>query len=295
MSTSTGVGADPKRPSWGRRLAERVGAVDDGTVMRTAFWALLLGTVSVLFVDFRELTQNQSTALPVPMQPILPPAPALDPEAPAGAGTRPAITTSPEVLEGALAIALRPGGELSLTGTLDVGSAERFASEIAERGEYVQTVVLDSPGGSVVDALAIGSLIHQKGLATKVAAGSLCASSCPIIFASGAERIASPEAAIGVHQIYAAALGGEAQDALRLAGTAMSDAQTTTAQITRHLELTGVDPALWLHALETPPQLLYYFTPEEMVELRLATRLETDVNKDLADGTQGGTGPLRAR
>ncbi|WP_127754191.1 ATP-dependent Clp protease proteolytic subunit [Devosia sp. 1566] len=292
MSTSVEASEEPQRASWGRRLVQRAAAVDDGAVMRTAFWALLLGTVSVLFVDFRELTQNQAAPLPVPTQPILPPAPATNPEASPGAGTRPAITTSPEVLEGALVIALRPEGELSLTGTLDVGSAERFAAEIAERGEYVQTVVLDSPGGSVVDALAIGSLIHQRGLATKVAAGSLCASSCPIIFASGAERIASPEAAIGVHQIYAAALGGNAKDALRVAGTAMSDAQTTTAQITRHLEQTGVDPALWLHALETPPQLLYYFTPEEMLALRLATRLD---NKDLADGTGRETEPLRAR
>ena len=122
-----------------------------------------------------------------------------------------------------------------------------------------------------MDALAIGSLIHDNGLATKVAAGSLCASSCPIIFASGATRIASPEAAIGVHQIYAAALGGDPADALRVAGSAMSGAQTTTAEIITHLTKAGVDPALWLHALETPPDRLYYFTPEEMTRLKLVT------------------------
>ncbi|MDB5623601.1 MAG: hypothetical protein JWR39_2164 [Devosia sp.] len=292
MSTTTSKPTSAPRARGHQRLARWAADLDDGTVMRSAFYALLLGTVSVLFVDFRELTESQGAALAVPMQPILPPARPADPDAPAASGTRPAITTSPEVLEGALSIALRPGGELALTGTFDVGSAERFASEIAERGEYVQTVVLDSPGGSVVDALAIGTLIHQEGLATRVAAGSLCASSCPIVFASGAERIASPQAAIGVHQIYAAALGGDAQSALRVAGTAMSDAQSTTAQITRHLSTTGVDPALWLHALETPPQQLYYFTPEEMLALRLATRLD---DKGLAHGTGGGPEPLRAK
>jgi hypothetical protein len=124
----------------------------------------------------------------------------------------------------------------------------------------------------VTDALAIGRLIHEKGLATKVAAGSLCASSCPIVFASGSQRIASAGAAIGVHQIYAAALvGGDPQDTRRAVGTAMSDAQSTTASIIAHLTATGVDPALWLHALETPPDRLYYFTPEEMTRLKLAT------------------------
>ena len=281
----------PSAPFY-RRFAQWVADVDDGAVMRVAFFALLLGTLAVLFVDFRELTQSEEPALTVPMQPILPPAPAADPDAPAASNTRPTITTSPEVLEAPLAIALRPGGELALTGTFDVGSAERFASEIAERGEYVQTVVLDSPGGSVVDALAVGSLIHEKGLATKVATGSLCASSCPIVFASGAERIAGSQAAIGVHQIYAAALGGDARNALRAAGTAMSEAQSTTAEITRHLAMTGVDPTLWLHALETPPQQLYYFTPEEMLALRLATQVD---DLSLVEGTGGGPAPLRTK
>lgn len=253
-----------------RRWIEAVARVDDGNILRFAFFALLAGTASVLYVDYRELTENEGAALSNPAQPILPPA---DPDGPAQSAN-PNVTTSPELLEQSLDIALGTGGELHLTGTIDVGSAERFASEIAARGEYVETVVLDSPGGSVVDALAIGSLIHENGLATRVAAGSLCASSCPIIFASGATRIASAQSAIGVHQIYAAALTGDPQNALRVAGTAMSDAQTMTGEIISHLTMTGVDPALWLHALETPPDRLYYFDPDEMTSLRLVTQLE---------------------
>ena len=58
---------------------------------------------------------------------------------------------------------------------------------------------------------------------------------------------------------------------LSVAGVAMADAQSVTAEITRHLTLSGVDPALWLHALETPPDRLYYFSPEEMDDLALVT------------------------
>ena len=260
--------AEPSGPFY-RGIIERIAAVDDGNVLRVAFFALLLGTASVLYVDYRELTENEGAQLAMPGQPILPPAT----ESPAQ-GPMPNVTTSPELLDQPLEIALGTGGQLKLTGSFDVGSAERFAAEIAARGEYVQTVVLDSPGGSVMDALTIGRLIDAQGLETRVDAGSLCASSCPIVFASGKVRTASAEAAIGVHQIYAAALVGEPQNAQRAAGTAMSDAQSMTAEIMAQLSKTGVDPALWLHALETPPDQLYYFTPEEMTALRLVTNLE---------------------
>ena len=74
-----------------------------------------------------------------------------------------------------------------------------------------------------------------------------------------------------MHQIYAAALAGAPQDNARMAGLAMSDAQTITARIMASLTRSGVDPALWLHALETPPDQLYYFSPEEMNSLKLVT------------------------
>ena len=268
MKSDANARAATREGPFYRGLIQRISEVDDGNILHVALFALLLGTASVLYVDFRELTANEGAALAMPMQPILPP---FDPAGPGESTPMPSVTTSPDMLDQPLAIALGTGGELTLTGTIDIGSSERFAAEIEARGEYVETVVLDSPGGSVVDALAIGSLIHEKGLATKVAAGSLCASSCPIVFASGKARIASNEAAIGVHQIYAAALSGDPQSALRVAGTAMSDAQSTTAEIIGHLTETGVDPALWLHALATPPDRLYYFTPEEMQRLRLVT------------------------
>jgi hypothetical protein len=271
MKTEANARRETRDGPFYRRGIEWVAGLEDGAILRVAFFGLLLGTVSVLYVDFRELTANEGVALATPMQPILPPA--ID--APAQ-GPMPEITTSPDLLDDPLQIALGSGGALNLTGTIDPGSAERFAAEIEARGEYVQTVVLDSPGGSVVDALAIGSLIHDKGLATKVSAGALCASSCPIVFASGKTRLASEDAAIGVHQIYAAALSGDPQSALRVAGTAMSDAQSTTADIIAHLTKTGVDPAMWVHALQTPPNQLYYFTPTEMEAFRLVTEFTCD-------------------
>jgi len=54
------------------------------------------------------------------------------------------------------------GGKLMATGTITPGISEAFATEVAKRGDYVKTVVLNSPGGSVTDALAMGRLIREK-------------------------------------------------------------------------------------------------------------------------------------
>ncbi len=259
--------ADPaQRPSLYRRFLQAAERVEDGAILRVAFFALLIGTASVLYVDFRELTASDGAGLASPMRPILPPAV----EGP-GLGASPTITSDPDLLNDPLEVALRTGGELHLTGSFEPGSAERVRSELEARGEYVATVVLESPGGSVEDALAVGTMIRERGLATEVPAGALCASSCPLVFAAGAERRATAESAIGLHQVYAAAISADPASMLRAAGVAMSDAQAVTARILAHLTASGVDPAVWLHALETPPDQLYYLSGDEMERYRLVT------------------------
>src|SRR5208283_4952014 len=43
-------------------------------------------------------------------------------------------------------------------------------------------VLLSSPGGNVLAALAIGEMIHKKGYATIVPDGQVCASACGLIW-----------------------------------------------------------------------------------------------------------------
>jgi hypothetical protein len=150
---------------------------------------------------------------------------------------------------------------------IDPGAAVRFAAEIDARGEYVRRIALNSPGGSVEDALQIAALIRENGFVTMVADGALCASSCPLVLAGGSARLAGPQAVIGVHQVFAAGAGpaGPAQ--------AMSDVQATTARISRHLQAMGIGPELWVHALETPPDRLYYFTLDELTATNLITEI----------------------
>ncbi|XHC39504.1 hypothetical protein ABWH89_09545 [Hoeflea alexandrii] len=254
-----------KSPSFALRLKTAFLTDDDGLLMRGAFFTLLAAAGAFLFVDLREMTQA-SAAFPGhdPMTtgaPVLPPA--LTDGVPQTAPVDPA--SSPEILRQPMRFELLPGGQLKAEGSIDPGAAGRFAEEIAARGEYVKEVTLNSPGGSVSDALVMSTLIREKGLNTRVATKALCASSCPLVFAGGVAREAEEDAILGVHQVFN---GSQDQPSPE---QAMSGAQSTTARIARHLDEMGIANGLWLHALETPPDRLYYLTPEEMTEFKLTT------------------------
>ncbi|MBA3447955.1 MAG: hypothetical protein H0T56_10175 [Pseudaminobacter sp.] len=242
---------------------------DDGEVVKWAFRGLLIGTIGVLAMDLRDLAERngwsaQQAGLAMPAGPVLPPAVETDAPAPSS-DPREFVTADDAALRRPMVFSLGGGGVLSAQGSIEPGTAARFAAEIAARGEYVKTVSLNSPGGALDDAMAMAKTVRDMGLATEVADGAICASSCPLLFAGGETRLAGEKAAIGVHQFYAAS------DSKTAPEQAMSDAQATTARISRHLAFMGVDPALWLHALDTPPRALYYLSPEEMAGYRLVT------------------------
>lgn len=245
---------------------------DDGELMRWSFRGLLVGAIAVLAIDLHEMVERNgglwptgSGATEAVTAPILPPAletgssgaPSLDP--------REHLTTDDGSLRGPMRFELLPGGILLAEGSIEQGAAARFRTEIETRGEYVSTVRLNSPGGSLEDAMAMARIVREREYRTEVMDGALCASSCPLLFAGGVTRMAGEKAAIGLHQFYAPSGSSTAP------AQAMSDAQITTARISRHLGDMGIDAALWLHALDTPPRQLYYLTREEMARYKLVT------------------------
>jgi hypothetical protein len=262
--------APARRPGMIARYFQRF---EEGRLIRAAFYGMLIGTASVLALDLSELVERNGlipaeasqTAVTVP---ILPPAVEAD-NAGGGVDPRPWIRTNEAMLRDPLRLILQPGGVLEAIGSIDVGAAQRFAEEVELRGEYVKRVTLNSPGGSLEDAMAMARLVREKGFATEVADGALCASSCPLVLAGGATRIVGEKGAVGLHQFYAS------NNPDTPPAQAMADAQVTTARISRLLIELGIDPALWLHALDTPPRALYYLSGEEMAKYRLVTKPET--------------------
>lgn len=248
------------------RALALLGERPDETVLRFIFRGLLVLTVVVLGRDVYERMQTPApqaeTLLPGEQPKTEPFLPSSRPDIARPGKTR--KSAAPE-LRNPMVIELVSGGRLEAKGAIIPGTAERFKAEIEKRGDYVKTVVLSSPGGSVQDALAMGKLIREKGLATRVESDGLCASSCPLVFAGGRERTASKGAAIGVHQVIA--YGGPGMTA----DQGMNHVQKVAATCQRYLTDMGVDTQVWTHAMETPPEEIFYFTDKELADLKLTS------------------------
>jgi hypothetical protein len=158
------------------------------------------------------------------------------------------------------------GGRLIANGTITPGISQTFAAEAERHGEYIKTVVLNSLGGSVADAMAIGRLIREKQFATEVEAGKYCVSSCPLVFAGGIDRRAGEKAVIGVHQVAGmrSAANGPPRDE-------MSVAQNISARCQRYLGDMGINLQVWVHAMETPHDKLFVFKRDELKSLNMVT------------------------
>ena len=249
------------------------------TVLRWIFRSAVLVAIGVLTVDLASLNgwivypdpattpteiREDAPALKLPSLPNIVPS-ILAPLLPGDKRLAPlpqpeGATAQPMTFE------LVGGGRLMATGTITPGILQSFAAETERHGEYIKTVVLNSPGGSVAEALEMGRLIREKRFATEVEAGKYCVSSCPLVFAGGVDRRAGDKATIGVHQVTAvrSAANGPPRDE-------MSVAQNISARCQRYLGDMGVSLQVWVHAMETPHDRLFVFRPDELKSLNLVT------------------------
>ncbi|WP_411836614.1 hypothetical protein [Paracoccus sp. ME4] len=185
--------------------------------------------------------------------------PDLRPADPAQPGA-PAMRTMPEALEFAEA-----DGAITLVGQIGPGDADRFAAWLNRTRPTATVVALDSSGGSVSDALAIGRTIRAAGMATRVADGAVCLSACPYILAGGTERQVAAGGVVGVHQHYFG------QSTILPAFMAVSDLQRAQAGVMDYLVQMGVDLRLMPLALRTPPAEINVLDAEQMADLGLTT------------------------
>jgi hypothetical protein len=247
-------------------------------VLRWIFRSVVTATIVVLAADLARLNgwiiYPDAAAAPTEIQENLPslnlpglPS-ILAPLLPDGDKRLTPLPKPEGILAKPMTIELVGGGKLMATGTITPGISKAFAAEIDKRGDYIKTVVLNSPGGSIVDAIAMGRLIREKKFSTEVEAGKYCASSCPLIFAGGIERRAGDRAVIGVHQVaaVASAANGPPRDE-------MSMTQDVSARCQRYLGEMGINLQVWIHAMETPHDKLFVFKPDELKALNLATTI----------------------
>jgi hypothetical protein len=249
----------------------------DETVLRWIFRSVVVVTAVVLTADLAGM--NGWIGTPDPATEVRTDAPSTDlpsllpsvsfPTIPNGDKR---LTPRPQadgIMAKPMTFELVSGGKLMATGTITPGISEAFAAEVAKRGDYIKTIVLNSPGGSVTDALAMGRLIRDKNFATEIEPGKYCASSCPLVFAGGVERRVGDKAVIGVHQVAAVGQSGAAPR------DEMNIAQNISARCQRYLGDMGINLQVWVHAMETPHDKLFVFKPDELKSLNLATTAAT--------------------
>lgn len=157
------------------------------------------------------------------------------------------------------------GQVLSITGRIEQGDAKRFTEFTEENLEVVTDVKLNSPGGSVSDALAIGRTLREKEYNTLLGAGDVCLSACPYILASGVTRSVHSDAQVGVHQHYFGT------NSALPAFLAVEDIQRGQGDVMTYLNDMGVDPLVMRHALVTPPNEIYVLLPDQLTQYNLVT------------------------
>ncbi len=89
---------------------------------------------------------------------------------------------------------------IQLKGEIKSGDAEEFERLI--EGQSKLTLVLDSPGGLVREALRIGATIRLRNFATMVTADSECYSACGLVWLASERRYMAETSQIGFHAAY---------------------------------------------------------------------------------------------
>lgn len=151
------------------------------------------------------------------------------------------------------------GGRAALMeGAIEAGDAERIVKQLSELTPTPEELYLNSPGGSVRDALELGRYLRREGFNTTLRDGGICYSACPYLLAAGETRTVPDSASVGVHQHYFG------KSTLLPAFVAVEDIQRGQGEVMRYLDDMGIDPLVMQHALVTPPDEIYVLLPEEL-------------------------------
>lgn len=148
-----------------------------------------------------------------------------------------------------------------LRGAISVGDAARIISELREMRPEI--VSLNSPGGSVFDALEIGRALRDVDADTRLTDTAVCLSACPYIFVGGVKRVIDETARFGVHQHSFGA------STILPAFLAVEDVQRGQAEVLKHLDTMGIDLKIMGPAMATPSDEIYILTPDEIRDWRV--------------------------
>lgn len=155
-----------------------------------------------------------------------------------------------------------------LEGYIDTGATARLQRLLDGQRIRSAVVYFDSPGGHVVEAMALGRLLRARRLATSVGASTAsivvsraghCYSACPIAYAGGVRRSLEPGSVLGVHR---------AENSVPVPDEAAFQG-TVTGQVRNYLAEMGVSPELAAIMSAVPNDTIHDLSTAEAARLRL--------------------------
>lgn len=160
------------------------------------------------------------------------------------------------------------------TGEIEKDTAGQFRTFVRQSGIHAgATVVFDSPGGMLLESLALGRAIREAGLYTAIGrydrttglftTGAQCVSACAYAFLGGVQREVGGRARFGVHQF--AALPGQ-PESLNAA-----DAQALMGLISAYMNRMVGKSELLVLAAATPATDAHWLSSRELRNCAVVT------------------------
>ena len=155
-----------------------------------------------------------------------------------------------------------------LDGYIDALASNRLRAIVVQEGINEADVYFNSPGGSLVEGMAIGRLLRQRGYDTHVGKrttdiheliGGVCYSACPFAYAGGVRRYLERDSELGIHR---------AENRVPLPDEDAFD-KLVSQQATQYLLSMGVSPELFTIMSQVPHDVIRGLTREESRHLML--------------------------
>ncbi|MDB9851656.1 hypothetical protein OAC62_01780 [Amylibacter sp.] len=149
-------------------------------------------------------------------------------------------------------------GVLFLKGSIEQGMYKDFRQAISDN--KIHTLVLESPGGIVLEGVLIAETVFDRKIKTYIRKNQNCASACAFIFLSGETRYSLGE--LGVHQIGYSDEYSKTRDEV---GKTAKAIQTVNSRIIQVLEENDTPGFVYKYMLRG--EEMYYFNEDELNQL----------------------------
>ena len=173
---------------------------------------------------------------------------------------------------------------ISAKGDIGGDTAEQFMafpSNHLQEQDLRPVILLDSPGGTVVGAMKLGTMFRQIGAEVIVGeamrepgtdrmglSSGLCMSACVYAFFGGKERVVPNISRLGIHRMVINEASRDPAGGYAMQQTFGSD--EIVASLSAYTRTMGIDPNVILQAERISPESIRILTPKEIARWRLA-------------------------